>query len=82
MFEEHLQNTITLVQNNPMLGLGVALVVAALFYLRPKDMFKLIGFCLLLVVGFYLVTLLVGTIGTGTSQKDRMAHKTKQAIGE
>ena len=26
MFEEHLQNTIALVQNNPVIGIGVAVV--------------------------------------------------------
>ena len=63
MFEEHLQNTIALVQGNPVIGIGVAVVVLALFYFRPKDMFKLLGFCLLLVVGFYLMTILVETVG-------------------
>ena len=82
MFEEHLQNTIALVQGNPVIGIGVAAVVLALFYFRPKDMFKLLGFCLLLVVGFYLMTILVETVGSGSKQKDEMIHKTRNAIGE
>lgn len=82
MFEEHLQNTIALVQGNPVIGIGVALLVLALFYFRPKEMFKLLGFCLILVVGFYLMTLLVGTVGSGSKQKDAMIHKTRDAIGE
>ena len=82
MFEEHLQNTIALVQGNPVIGIGVAVVVLALFYFRPKDMFKLLGFCLLLVVGFYLMTILVETVGSGSKQKDDMIHKTRQAIDE
>ena len=82
MFEEHLQNTIALVQGNPVIGIGIALVVLALFYFRPKEMFKLLGFCLILVVGFYLLTLLIGTVGSGSKQKDTMIHKTRDAIGE
>lgn len=82
MFEEHLQNTIALVQGNPVIGIGVAVVVLALLYFRPKDMFKLLGFCLLLIVGFYLMTILVETVGSGSKQKDDMIHKTREAIGE
>ena len=36
MFEEHLQNTIALLQGNPVIGIGVAVVVLALFYFRLK----------------------------------------------
>ena len=82
MFEEHLQSTIALVQSNPVIGIGVAVVVLALFYFRPKDMFKLLGFCLVLVIGFYLMTLLVATVGSGSKKKDEMTHKTIEAIGE
>jgi uncharacterized membrane protein YgaE (UPF0421/DUF939 family) len=82
MFEEHLQNTIALVQGNPVIGIGVAVLVVALFYFRPKDMFRLLGFCLVLVVGFYLITLLVETVGSGSKQKDEMIHRTSKAIGE
>ena len=82
MFEEHLQNTIALVQGNPVIGIGVAVVILALFYFRSKDMFKLLGFCLLLVVGVYLMTILVETVGSGSKQKDEMIHKTREAIGE
>ena len=45
-------------------------------------MFKLLGFCLLLVVGFYIMTMLVETVGSGSKQKDEMIHRTSKAIGE
>jgi len=82
MFEEHFQDTIALVQSNPIIGIGVAVVVLGLFYFRPKDMFKLLGFCLVLVVGFYLMTLLAETVGSGSKKKDEMIHRTSKAIGE
>jgi len=82
MFEEHWQKTVALVQDNPMIGLGVAVIVAALFYFRPKDMFRLLGFCLFLLAAFYVMTLLVSTVGSGSKQKDQMVHKTRQAIGD
>ena len=82
MFEQHLQNTLTLLQGNPVLSLGVAAVIAALFYFRPKDMLKLVGFCLLMVVVVYLIGLVAGTIGSGANQKDQMIYKTQRAIGE
>ena len=82
MFEEHWQNTVALVQDNPVLGLGVAVIVAVLFYFRTKEMFKLLGFGLFLVAAFYIITLLVGTVDSSTKQKDQMVHKTRQAIGD
>ena len=82
MFEEYLQKTIALLQNNQAIGYGIAIVVAVLFYFRPKAMFKLLGFCLLLVVAFYLMTQMVGIIGDGSQFKSRMTHKTSEALGE
>lgn len=82
MFREHLQNTLALLQGNPALALGAAAVVVALFFFRPKDMMKLVGFCLLLVVVAYVIGLIVGTIGSGSQQKDQMIYKTQRAIGE
>ena len=82
MFEQHLQDTLNLLQGNPALSLGAAAVIAVLFYFRPKDMLKLVGFCLLLVVAAYLISLVAGTIGSGAKQKDQMIYKTQRAIGE
>jgi len=82
MFEEHLQKTIALLQNNQAIGFGIAIVIVVLFYFRPKDMFKLLGFCLFLVVAFYLMTQLVGLVGSGSKQKDQMTHKTSDAMRE
>lgn len=82
MFEQHLQNTLALLQGNPAIAAGVAIVIAALFFFRPKDMLKLVGFCLLLVVVAYVIGLVIGTIGSGSSQKDQMMYKTQRAIGE
>ena len=82
MFEQHLQNTLNLLQGNPALSLGAAAVIAVLFYFRPKDMLRLVGFCLLLVVMAYLIGLVAGTIGSGAKQKDQMIYKTQRAIGE
>jgi len=82
MFEQHLQNTLALLQGNPAIAAGVAIVIAALFFFRPKDMLKLVGFCLLLVVVAYVISLVIGTIGSGSSQKDQMMYKTQRAIGE
>jgi hypothetical protein len=82
MFEEHLQKTIALLQNNQAIGFGIAVVIVVLFYFRPKDMFKLLGFCLFLVVAFYLMTQLVGLVDSGSKQKDQMTHKTSEAVRE
>lgn len=82
MFEEHLQKTVSLLQNNQAVGYGIAVVVVVLFYFRPKAMFKLLGSCLLLVVAFYFMTQLAGIIGDGSKFKSQMSHKTTEALGE
>lgn len=82
MFEQHLHNILDLLRGNPALALGAAAVVAALCYFRPKEMLKLAGFCLLLVLVGYLIGLVAGTIGSGAKQKDQMIYKTQRAIGE
>ena len=82
MFEQHLQNALALLQGNPALSLGLAAVVAALFFFRPKDMLKLVGCCLLLVILAYLIGLMADTIGSGATKKDKMIYKTQRAIGE
>ncbi len=82
MFEEHLQNTIAIIQSNPLIGVGILIVIALLFYFRPKDMFKLVGFCLFMVVVFYILSLLIETVGSGGKQKDQMIYKSRDVIGD
>lgn len=82
MFEEHLQNTIAIFKGNPILGGGILVVLAALFYFRPKDMFKLVGFCLFMVVVIYIMSLLLETIGSGGKSKDQMIYKSRDVVGE
>jgi uncharacterized membrane protein len=80
MFEEHLHKTVELLLDNQGISIGFAIVIAVLFYFRPKDMFKLLGFCLMLVVAFYLMTQLAGVVGSGSKYKDQMTHKTSDAM--
>jgi ABC-type uncharacterized transport system permease subunit len=82
MFEDHLANTLAIIQSNPLIGAGILAVVAVLFYFRPKDMLKLVGFCLFMVVVFYILSLLLETVGSGGKQKDQMIYKSRAAIGE
>lgn len=82
MFEEQLQNIYIFFQTNPIIAASAGVLVIVLFYFKPKAMFKLVGFCLFIVVVFYCLTLLAGTVGSGTAKKDQMMHKTKEALGE
>lgn len=82
MLEEHLQTTIALAQRNPWIGIVFAILMVALFYLKPKEMFKLAVFGLFIAVVFYIITLLIGTVGSGSGQKDRMINKSRDSLGE
>ncbi len=82
MLEEQLQNILTFLQTNPIIAVVVGGVVFALFYFKTKEMFKLVGFCLFIVVVFYFLTLFAGTVSTGSKYKDQMIYKSKKVIGE
>jgi len=82
MLDEQLHSILTLLQNNPMLALLLAVIVAVLCYFRPKAMFRLALFGLFIVLVFYFITQLAGMVSTGSQQKDRMIYKSKDVIGE
>ncbi len=82
MFEEQLQNVLVFLQANPIIAVILGSVVVTLFYSKPKEMFKLLVFCIFIAVVFYFLTLFAGTVDTGAKQSDQMIHKTKDALGE
>lgn len=45
-------------------------------------MFKLVVFCLFLVVAFYCIILLAGALSTGSDQKDKMIYKSEEVLGK
>jgi len=82
MLEEQLHNTLALLRGNPALAVAVALIVAGLFYFKPREMFKLALFGLFITVVFYLITLLADTVSTGSKDKGEMIYKTRNIAGE
>ena len=80
MFEEYLQSTLIFFKTNPIVAVVVGVFVVFCFYSKPKESFKLLAFAVFLVVAFYFITLLAGTLGTGTTQKDQMIYKTEEAL--
>ncbi len=82
MFEEQLQNILAFLQTNPIIAVAIGGIVVALFYFKTKEMCKLVGFCLFIAVVFYFLTLLAGTISTGSKHKDQMIYKSKDVLGE
>ena len=82
MLKEQLMNVLAFLQTNPIVAVLVGMAVLVLFYSKPKEMFKLVGFCLFVTVVFYGILLLVETVSTGSSQKDQMIYKSKDVIGE
>lgn len=82
MLEESLQHALVIISENPLIGVGGLLVMAALFYAKPKLMTKAAGLCFFLIVVAYIVGLLAETVDLGSTQKDQMARKTQTALGE
>jgi len=80
MFEQHLQDTLIFFKTNPIVAGIVVLFLILCFYSRPKESLKLVAFVVFLAVVFYLITLLAGAVGSGTTQKSQMIHKTEEMI--
>jgi len=71
-----------MLQDNPAIVVIVASLVATLFFLKPREMFKLILFSLFIMVIFYFITLFTGTVNSGSKQKGQRIYKPKDVIGE
>lgn len=82
MIEEQLQSALALLKGNPVVAMGLVGVVVVLFYFKPKEMFKLVLFCLFIVVTYYFISMFAGTVFTGSKQKDQMIYKSKDLIGD
>jgi len=82
MLEEQLQTSITFLQSNPIVAAIIACVLAVLFFCKPKEMFKLLAFCLFMAFVFYCISIFAGTVNSGSKQKDQMIYKTQKALGE
>jgi hypothetical protein len=82
VFEAQLQNILALFQANPIIAVASGGIVVVLFYFKTKEMLKLVGFCLFIAVVFYVLTLLAGTVSTGSKHKDQMIYKSKEVLGE
>ena len=82
MLEEQLQNALAFLQTNPVIAVAIGAVLLVLFYFKPKEMFKLLAFCLFMIVVFYFITIFAGTVGTGSKHKDQMIYKSKKVLGD
>jgi hypothetical protein len=66
MLEEQLKNTLVLLQDNPIIAAVIVMIVLVLFYSRPKEMFRLVIFCVFMAGVFYFITLIAETLSTGS----------------
>ena len=82
MLNEYLQAAGTFLYTNPIIAVVIGVILVVLFYSQPKEMFKLTAFALFIAVVFYVITLLAGTVDTGSKQKDQMIYKSRDVIGE
>ena len=81
-FEGLLQQAVDYGQRNMNVVLAVVAVLLLLTIFKPKSMMKLYGACVLVLIGFYLLTLLGGVLSSGNKQKNQMIYKTREATGE
>ena len=82
MLEQHLETTLVFLKTNPIVASIIVLFLVFCFYSKPKESMKLVAFLGFFVVAFYIITLLAGALGSGTSQKGKMIYKTEEALRE
>ena len=82
MLEEQLQNILAFLQTNPIIAAVIGAFLLLLFCSKPKEMFKLLAFCLFIIVVFYFLTLFAETVSTGSKHKSQMIYKSKKVLGE
>jgi hypothetical protein len=80
MLEEQFYNVWSIFKDNPVFATAAVAILAGLFYFKPKSMFKLTTFCFFLVIAYYLITLLTGTVTSGSKKKDSMIYKSKEIL--
>ena len=80
--EDLLQQVVNYGQSNMIVVIAVVAVLLLLTFFKPKSMMKLYGVCVLVFIGFYLLTLLGGILSSGDKQKNQMIYKTREATGE
>jgi len=81
-FEGLLQQAVDYGQHNMSVVLAVVAVLLLLTIFKTKNTMKLYGACVLVLIGFYLLTLLGGVLSSGNKQKNQMIYKTREATGE
>ena len=81
-FEDLLQQVVDYGQGNMNVAIAVVAVLLLLTFFKPKSMMKLYGACVLVFIGFYLLTLLGDILSSGNKQKNQMIYKTREATGE
>ena len=81
-FEGLLQQAVDYGQSNMNVVIAVVAVLLLLTFFKPKSMMKLYGACVLVFIGFYLLTLLGGILSSGDKHKNKMIYKTREATGE
>ena len=79
MLEQYLHDTLIFFKTNPVVAGIVILFIIFCFYAKPKESLKVVAFIVFLAVAFYIITLIAGAVGSGTTQKSKMIYKTEEA---
>lgn len=82
MFEEKLRYGFFILKSNPELSIGIAIVLAVFCFIRPKECGKLVVFGLFLILAFYIMSLFLGAVDSGSREKGSMIYKSKPQLDE
>lgn len=79
-FEKYWLLVLSFFSNNIFITIGVVIALIVIFYKKPVETVKFLGFCALLVAVLYIMSLLTESGSLGVSQKKDMSTKSEQEI--
>ena len=73
--EELILRAIEWLKADPIIAIVILVIVALLFYFRPKPMLRLLAILLAFTILFYFVSMLGDATSTGVFQKQKMIQQ-------
>ena len=68
--------------NNTEISIAIGVAVAILFFIKPKEIGKILGAIAVIILIAYLITALIDVVHKGTDKKNEAATRTDRAYSD
>ncbi len=81
-FEKYASQVIAFFTGNIFIAIGAVVILVVLFYKKPGETIKFLGFCFLIVAVLYIMSLLTESGSQGVLQKKGVTTKSEKELLE